>query len=86
MAGESCAQAPIGGIAIRHPSLLVGAEPDDNFRTMVTERCDESIVFESYFHGRQRSNLEVTLDRLHPLDSRDLHKPDELPRRRQVSE
>ena len=35
-------------VAIRHRKL-VGAEPNDNFRTVVTERRDESIVLESYF-------------------------------------
>ena len=34
-------------VAIRHRKL-VGAEPNDNFRTVVTERPDESIVLESY--------------------------------------
>lgn len=38
-------------VAIRHRGL-VGAEPNDAYRTVVTKLGDESIVVESYFRGR----------------------------------
>jgi hypothetical protein len=37
---------------------LVGAEPNDNFRTVVTEQRDESIVLESYFEDEFPGPLE----------------------------